>query len=107
MYISHQKRNYIAVRSPTDIEVANAPARNVTVHLFQSSLMLPYRTTIIIFLTPVLNSQGMKKIALCDTKKYKNEAGMNLTPPPPSQNSHAVRWHCTTESERRVTEIKS
>jgi len=20
---------------------------------------------------------------------------MNLTPPPPSQNSHAVRWHCT------------
>ena len=23
---------------------------------------------------------------------------MNLTPPPPSQNSHAVRWHCTAES---------
>ena len=22
---------------------------------------------------------------------------MNLTPPPPSQNSHAVRWHCTAE----------
>jgi len=32
---------------------------------------------------------------------------MNLTPPPPSQNSHAVRWHCTAESERRVAEIKS
>ena len=32
---------------------------------------------------------------------------MNLTPPPPSQNSHAVRWHCTAESERRVVEIKS
>ena len=30
---------------------------------------------------------------------------MNLTPPPPSQNSHAVRWHCTAESERRVAEI--
>ena len=30
-------------------------------------------------------------------KKYKNQAGMNLTPPPP-QNSHAVRWHCTAES---------
>jgi len=28
---------------------------------------------------------------LCNTKKYKNQAGMNLTPPPPSQNSHAVR----------------
>ena len=32
---------------------------------------------------------------------------MNLTPPPrPSQNSHAVRWHCTAESRLRVTEIK-
>jgi len=30
---------------------------------------------------------------------------MNLTPPPPSQNSHAVRWHCTAESKRRVAEI--
>ena len=40
-------------------------------------------------------------------KKYKNQTGMNLTTPPPSQNSHAVRWHCTTESERRVAEIKS
>ena len=54
------------------------------------------------FLTPVLNSQGMKKITLCNTKKYKNQAGMNLTPPPPSQNSNAVRWHCTAESERRI-----
>jgi len=33
-------------------------------------------------------------------KKYKNQAGMNLTPPAPSQNSHAVRWHCIAESER-------
>ena len=24
---------------------------------------------------------------------------MNLTAPPPSQNSHAVRWHCTAESK--------
>ena len=29
---------------------------------------------------------------------------MNLTPPPPSQNSHAVRWHCTAESKRRVAD---
>jgi len=35
----------------------------------------------------------MKKNTLCNTKKYKNQAGMNLTPPSPSQNSHAVRWH--------------
>ena len=41
---------------------------------------------------------------LCNTKKYKNQAGMNLTPPP-LKNSHAVRWHCTAESERRVAEI--
>jgi len=45
---------------------------------------------IIIFLTPVLNSQAMKKLR-CNTKKYKNQAGMNLTTPPPSRNSHAVR----------------
>jgi len=42
---------------------------------------------------------------LCNTEKYKSQAGMNLTPPPPSQNSHAVRWHCTAQSERRVAEI--
>jgi len=34
---------------------------------------------------------GNEKITLCNTKKYKNQAGMNLTSPPPSQNSHAVR----------------
>jgi len=59
------------------------------------------------FLNPVLNSQGMKKLRYAIQKKYKNQAGMNLTPPPPSQNSHAVRCHCTAESERRVAEIKS
>ena len=57
------------------------------------------------FLTPVLNSQGMKKLRCAIQKKYKNQAEMNLTPPPPSQNSHAVGWHCTDESERRVAEI--
>ena len=35
-----------------------------------------------------------EKITLCNIKKYKNHAGMDLTSPPPSQNSHAVRWHC-------------
>ena len=39
-------------------------------------------------------------------KKYKNQAGINLTPPPPSQNSLAVEWQRTAESERRVAEIK-
>jgi len=32
---------------------------------------------------------------------------MNFTPPPPSQSSHAVRRHCTAESQWRVAEIKS
>jgi len=31
---------------------------------------------------------------------------MNLTLPPP-QNSHAVRWHCTAELERRVARLIS
>ena len=44
----------------------------------------------------------MKKTRYALHKKYKNQAAMNLTPPPPPQNSHAVRWHCTAESERRV-----
>ena len=30
---------------------------------------------------------------------------MNLTPAPPSQNSHAVRWHCTAESERTLADF--
>ena len=49
---------------------------------------------------------GNEKNTLCNTEKYKNQVGMNLTPPPPSQNSHAVRWQCIAESERRVAEIK-
>ena len=62
----------------------------------------------LIFFDPGTQFPGNEKITLCNTKKYTNQAGMNLTPPPPpSQNSHAVRWHCTAESERRVAEIKS
>jgi len=56
------------------------------------NMAILYFIIIIFCLTLVLNSQGMKKITLCNTKKYKNQAGMNLIPPP-SQNSHAVGWH--------------
>jgi len=49
---------------------------------------------------------GHEKITLCNTNKYKNQAGMNLVPPTHSQNSHAVRWHCIAELEQRVTKIK-
>jgi len=54
------------------------------------------------FLRPRYSIPGNEKITLCSTKKYKNQAGMNLTPPPPSQNSHAVRRHCNAESKLRV-----
>jgi len=37
---------------------------------------------------------GNKKITLCITIKDKNPAGMNLIPPPTSQNSHAVLLLC-------------
>jgi len=57
------------------------------------------------YFDPGTHFPGNEKITLCNTKKYKNQA--NLTPPPPSQNSHAVTWHCTAESKRRVAEIKS
>jgi len=52
------------------------------------------RLLLLIFFDPDTQFLGNEKITLCNTKKYKNQAGMNLTPPPPSQNSHAVRWHC-------------
>jgi len=41
----------------------------------------------------------MKKYAMQYKKVFKNQAGMNLTPDPPSQNSHVVRWHCIAQSE--------
>ena len=53
---------------------------------------------------------GNEKNYAMQYKKYKNQTGMNLTPPPPPpppQNSLAVGWHCTAESEGRVAEIKS
>jgi len=43
------------------------------------------------YFDPGTQFPGNEKITLCNTKKYKNQAGMNLTSPPPSQNSHAVR----------------
>jgi len=39
---------------------------------------------LLLFVTPVLNSQGMKTLRYAIQKKDKNQAGMNLTPPPPS-----------------------
>ena len=44
---------------------------------------------IIFFFTPVLSSQGMKKLSYAK----KNQAGMAITPRPPSQSYHEVEWH--------------
>ena len=35
------------------------------------------------FFDPGTQFQRKEKITLCNIKKYKNQAGMNLTPPPP------------------------
>ena len=42
------------------------------------------------FLSPVLNSQGMKKLRYAIQKVQKNHAGMNLTPRRPSENCHVA-----------------
>jgi len=49
------------------------------------------------FLDPGTQFPWNEKNYAMQYKKYKNQAGMNLTHPPPSQNSLAVRWHCTAE----------
>jgi len=48
---------------------------------------------------------GNEKKYAMQNKKYKSQAGMNLTAPLSSQNCHV--WHCATESKRTVAEIKS
>ena len=48
---------------------------------------------IIIIFDPGTQFQRNEKITLCNTKKYQNQAGMNLTPPAPSQNSHAYYYY--------------
>ena len=62
---------------------------------------------LLLFFDPGTQFPGNEKLRYAIQKKYKNQAGMNLTAPPPSQNSHAVGWHCIAESERRVAEILS
>jgi len=85
-------------KTPTcDRRTDTAPLKLRTYGAIQICLLL--------FFDPGTQFPGNEKITLCNTENYKNQAGMNLTPPPPSQNSHAVRWHCTAESERRVAEI--
>ena len=57
------------------------------------------------FLTPVLNSHGMKKLryAIQKSTKITLEWTIFLL----LHKTVMQRWHCTAESERRVAEIKS
>jgi len=48
---------------------------------------------IIIFLTPVFNSQGIKILRYAILKVQKNQAGINLTPPPPAQNNYYYYYY--------------
>jgi len=50
------------------------------VHVSSSS-----SSSLFIIFNPDTQFPGNEKITLCNTIKYKNQAGMNLTPPPPSQ----------------------
>jgi len=43
-----------------------------------------YKVLLLFFFDPGTQFPRKEKITLCNTKKYKNQAGMNLTPPPPS-----------------------
>ena len=52
----------------------------------------------IIIFDPGTQFPGNEKNTLCNTIKYKNQAGMNLTPPPPSVYSMSC--------EETFTELK-
>ena len=54
---------------------------------------------ITVIFAPSTQFPGNGKLRYAIQKKYKNQAGMNLTPPPPSQNSHVVRRHCIAKSK--------
>jgi len=58
---------------------------------------------LILFLNPSTQFPGNEKNTLCNTEKYKNQPGMNLTPPPPSQNSYTVRWHKHSKKSQNNT----
>ena len=47
---------------------------------------------IIIFLDPGTQFPRKEKITLCNIKKYKNQAGMNLTPPSSLLLLLLIRW---------------
>ena len=97
--------NELLLSSSNSSLVMNATNTSHSPNLYCSESPDPQQTVslgilLLLFFDPGTQFPRNEKNTLCNTKKYKNQAGMNLTPPPPSQNSHAVRWHCTAESKR-------
>jgi len=52
-------------------------------------IIIFYFFIFLFFFTPVLSAQGMKKLSYAK----KNQAGMAITPRPPSQSYYEVEWH--------------
>jgi len=72
-------------------------------------LLLLLILLLLLFLTPVLSSQGIKKLQYAIQKVQKSSWNEPYSSSSfAKQNCHVtVRWHCTTESKWRVNEIKS
>jgi len=64
----------------------------------------PVDRFIIIIFDPGTQFPGIEKNYAMQYKKVQKSS---WNEPPPSQNSDVARWHCTAESERRVSETKS
>jgi len=71
------------------LHASNSPYEVTTVRRYTNLFTV---IIIISFLDPVLSSRVMKKITLCNTKKYRIQAGMNLTPPPPYNTDMRYCW---------------
>jgi len=65
----------------TDSEMRKADSKIIFIIIFDPGTQFP---------------GNEKNYSMQYRKSTKKQAGMNLTLPP-SQNSHAVRWHCTAE----------
>jgi len=90
-----------AAARPTDLPIIAASSidqhdeTSFLRHVQVCPTPLSFYKLLFLFFDPGTQFPWKKKITLCNTKKYKNQAGINITFPPPSQNSYVVRWHCT------------
>jgi len=70
----------------------NHNRRDLQVPTIRLARLRPAGIIIITFFDPGTQFPRNEKNYAMQYKKYQNQAGMNLAPPTPSQNSHAVRW---------------